>query len=209
MAGYYRQGFVPPAGDSCIREGWVMCQLGCAVDNCASGTGLQSGQCICDPGHCWSYTGDITLTSPMGWICSKSADTPTMSQQKPISLSISRVLDDGGGEASDNDQKDGSSAVSETQTSCTDDKCTSADGKGGYDCWAGHGDPFSCSDGYTSQKTGRTTVWEEDGKTYQEYECCTSKGLKASSSVRMHQGPWSLLIGTTAVALLPLWQFHM
>ena len=41
---------------------------------------------------------------------------------------------------------------------------------GGYDCWAGNGEPFDCSGGYVSKKTGKTTPY--DGKTWEEYRCC-------------------------------------
>lgn len=51
-------------------------------------------------------------------------------------------------------------------------KCRSADGKGGYDCWAGNGDPFACSDEYVSKKTGKTVM--AYGSTYEEYRCCSS-----------------------------------
>ena len=137
MARFYRKGFTPPADNYCVRNGWYVCHAGCVVDHCSTGTGLQFGQCICDPGYCWVYTGDITPKSPMGWICSKSGEDPAITQTKPVPSSISRVL----GEEDD-----------------------------------GSGD---------------------------------GKANKAPSSVRMQQGPWSLLIGTTAVALLSFWQFHM
>ena len=47
----------------------------------------------------------------------------------------------------------------------------SGDGQGGYDCWAGNGDPFSCADGLAAKKTGETHEW--DGLIYERYTCCS------------------------------------
>lgn len=52
------------------------------------------------------------------------------------------------------------------------DTCTSPDGNGGYDCWAGNGEPFSCADGYSSELTGETV--QSEGKTWNVYKCCVA-----------------------------------
>ena len=54
---------------------------------------------------------------------------------------------------------------------CDENKCMSGDGQGGYDCWAGNGDPFSCADGLAAKKTGETHEW--DGLIYERYTCCS------------------------------------
>ena len=60
-----------------------------------------------------------------------------------------------------------------------DSKCTSSDGQGGRDCWAGcHGDPFSCAGGYTSV-VGAETV-QAAGQTCWKYTCLPSGNCEAS-----------------------------
>ena len=66
--------------------------------------------------------------------------------------------------------------------SCDESRCRSAGADGGYDCWAGNGDPFDCSEG-TARKTGETSVWQGDGKTYEKFTCCTSSSTSSSAEV--------------------------
>ena len=54
-----------------------------------------------------------------------------------------------------------------------DSKCTSPNGSGGRDCWAGSDvEPCTCSSG-KARVTGATTMYQ--GKRYYEYTCCTSE----------------------------------
>jgi hypothetical protein len=56
---------------------------------------------------------------------------------------------------------------------CTQTKCTSPNGEGAVDCWAGNGEPYSCAEGYDSYKlTGETA--ESNGMTWNEYTCCSA-----------------------------------
>merc|ERR1712032_531021 len=55
-------------------------------------------------------------------------------------------------------------------TQCTPSKCTSTNGKGGHDCWAGNGEAFSCAAGFSSKMTGQKAPHQ--GKTWYEYTCC-------------------------------------
>ena len=56
---------------------------------------------------------------------------------------------------------------------CSPMWCTSPNGRGGYNCWAGTpNEPCTCSKG-KAKETGRSVVWDVDGKTYYEYVCCT------------------------------------
>ena len=59
-------------------------------------------------------------------------------------------------------------------TDCSQAWCTSPNGQGGYDCWAGgHGEAYSCSVG-SSDLTGER--WYGWGTYYYEYTCCRSTG---------------------------------
>ena len=58
-----------------------------------------------------------------------------------------------------------------TTAQCTQSKCRSKDGSGGYDCWANIGvDPGLCDSGYYYQATGKTTWWNYIP--FAEYTCC-------------------------------------
>ncbi len=58
-----------------------------------------------------------------------------------------------------------------SETGCNTDWCTSPDGKGGYDCWAGSPkEPCTCSEG-KAKETGESG--KHMGQTYYEYVCCT------------------------------------
>ena len=49
--------------------------------------------------------------------------------------------------------------------------CTSDNGDGGYDCWAGsEHEECTCGNGLEARETGSQLEW--DGETYYEYECC-------------------------------------
>ena len=49
--------------------------------------------------------------------------------------------------------------------------CTSENGDGGYDCWAGsEHEECTCGNGLEARETGSQLEW--DGETYYEYECC-------------------------------------
>ena len=49
--------------------------------------------------------------------------------------------------------------------------CTSENGDGGYDCWAGsEHEECTCGNGLKARETGNQLEW--DGETYYEYECC-------------------------------------
>jgi polyhydroxybutyrate depolymerase len=50
----------------------------------------------------------------------------------------------------------------------------SSDGKGGFDCWAGNGDPFACADGLTAKKSGKA-VEDFLGLTWEHYTCCAAE----------------------------------
>jgi len=55
---------------------------------------------------------------------------------------------------------------------CTSDWCTSPDGEGGYDCWAGSPtEGCTCEEG-KARETGRSI--EHEGRTYYGYVCCTT-----------------------------------
>jgi hypothetical protein len=56
---------------------------------------------------------------------------------------------------------------------CDASKCRSSDGKEGYDCWAGNGDPFSCADALESSKTGETV--QVNRQIWERYTCCEKK----------------------------------
>ena len=64
---------------------------------------------------------------------------------------------------------------------CSASKCSSTNGQGGHDCWAGNGEGFSCEAGYTSKITGRTTPY--GGKTWNEYTCCKVGGKPSNNRV--------------------------
>jgi hypothetical protein len=54
------------------------------------------------------------------------------------------------------------------------DTCTSPGGDGGYDCWAGNGEPYTCDESYESYElTGETVEWE--GQTWNGYKCCSGQ----------------------------------
>jgi len=55
-------------------------------------------------------------------------------------------------------------------SNCQSDTCTSPNGQGGTDCWAGNGEPFTCQDGFIPQMTGQTAPYA--GQTWHEYQCC-------------------------------------
>ena len=55
---------------------------------------------------------------------------------------------------------------------CDESKCRSTDGRGGFDCWAGPlEEAFSCADGLTATKTGKTM--QHQGLTFEHYTCCS------------------------------------
>ena len=56
---------------------------------------------------------------------------------------------------------------------CDESKCRSSDGRGGFDCWAGNGDPFSCADGLSAKKSGDQRDF--NGLTYEHYTCCPGR----------------------------------
>ena len=59
----------------------------------------------------------------------------------------------------------------EYDAGCSQAYCTSPDGNGGYDCWAGsEHEECSCSNGYEAKETG--TTLDYDGDTYYDYVCC-------------------------------------
>ena len=61
-----------------------------------------------------------------------------------------------------------------TPNECSDAYCTSPNGIGGYDCWAGSTtEPCSCSSGWSARMTGTTTT--SGGVTYYQYSCCSSE----------------------------------
>jgi hypothetical protein len=65
------------------------------------------------------------------------------------------------------------SMASLTSGTCSTSYCTSPDGSGGYDCYAGSSvEPCTCSQG-TASTTGATTQYQ--GVTYYEYTCCDSE----------------------------------
>ena len=56
------------------------------------------------------------------------------------------------------------------QDDCSQDRCRSPNGEGGYDCWAGSaGEACACSAG-EARETGQTVDY--DGTKYYEYTCC-------------------------------------
>lgn len=64
---------------------------------------------------------------------------------------------------------------------CSGKYCRSSNGSGGFDCYAGHGDPFACSGGRKMKLTGKTTSsWF---KTYKGYTCCRDDTPKPPPAV--------------------------
>lgn len=61
-------------------------------------------------------------------------------------------------------------------TACTPSACTSPNGKGGHDCWAGNAEPFTCAGGYAAKMTGHKAPNKKSGKTWYEYTCCKVGG---------------------------------
>ena len=60
-------------------------------------------------------------------------------------------------------------------SSCTATACTSPDGAGGFDCWAGSAiEPCTCSSG-EARPTGETAWFF--GTLYHEYTCCTNASI--------------------------------
>ena len=60
-------------------------------------------------------------------------------------------------------------------SSCTATACTSPDGEGGFDCWAGSAiEPCTCSSG-EARPTGETRWFF--GTLYHEYTCCTNASI--------------------------------
>merc|ERR1712032_999789 len=59
------------------------------------------------------------------------------------------------------------------QKKCNDKLCTSPNGKGGHDCWAGNGEPFSCKEGYSFRLNGKSVPW--GGKNWLGYTCCETE----------------------------------
>jgi hypothetical protein len=60
-------------------------------------------------------------------------------------------------------------------SSCTATACTSPDGAGGFDCWAGSAiEPCTCSSG-EARPTGETQWFF--GTLYHEYRCCTNASI--------------------------------
>ena len=69
------------------------------------------------------------------------------------------------------------------RSDCTTDACTSPDGTGGHDCWAGVlGEPCTCSDSRSARLTGTTASRDSNSynrrrrgsRTYYQYTCCTA-----------------------------------
>ena len=69
---------------------------------------------------------------------------------------------------------------------CATDKCTSPDGQGGQDCWAGNGEPFTCQTGFIPKMTGQTAP--SGGKTWHEYKCCTPPSKCSASQCTSPNG---------------------
>jgi len=64
--------------------------------------------------------------------------------------------------------------ASEAHANCSPSRCTSSDGYGGHDCWAGNnGDECTCSEG-DARETGKSVRYL--GDTYYQYTCCTTGG---------------------------------
>jgi len=84
---------------------------------------------------------------------------------------------------------------------CSDSRCRSPDGRGGHDCWAGNGEPFSCSSGY-AQLSGETT--RGGGLTWSKYSCCVngppSNDAAADTAAGSAIGP--ILVGVAAVLVI-------
>jgi len=58
---------------------------------------------------------------------------------------------------------------------CNDEACRSSDGSGGFDCWAGSGDPFACAEGRVPVES-KQVLWDiTSGETYHKYTCCKSQ----------------------------------
>ncbi len=91
-----------------------------------------------------------------------------------------------------------------TGLGCFKELCTSPDGKGGFDCWAGGGgEKFSCRYGYQARKTGQSVDYL--GRIYEEYSCCSEDSVSSITSCRRlwcgsSVGAWAL--GGSALALV-------
>ena len=67
-------------------------------------------------------------------------------------------------------------------SSCTATACTSPDGEGGFDCWAGSAiEPCTCSSG-DARPTGETQWYF--GTLYHEYTCCTNASIAGITNQR-------------------------
>jgi len=73
-----------------------------------------------------------------------------------------------------------SSRATGAKAECNQKKCRSPDGSGGYDCWAGNGEPFACAGDYQAQKTGKTT--KHFGLIWEEYTCCPSESADTTEN---------------------------
>jgi len=71
-------------------------------------------------------------------------------------------------------------------SSCYTDWCTSPDGHGGYDCWAGSSaEPCTCMEG-KAKETGKSL--EHEGRTYYGYACCIDDGTNNGTLTGEHCG---------------------
>jgi len=88
---------------------------------------------------------------------------------------------------------------------CSQKLCTSPDGNGGFDCWAGGGgEPLTCRDGYHVSKTGNQVNYQ--GMRFVEYTCCSEDSEHSSSTSSCRRlwcgssaGAWAL--GGSALAV--------
>mgnify|MGYP001336284636 CR=1 FL=1 len=85
-----------------------------------------------------------------------------------------------------------SGAWAEDDDDCSPDRCTSPDGQGGYDCWAGsESEACTCSKG-DARETGQKI--EYDGTTYYEYTCCRhGKNIGESCGDNVHESAAAVL----------------
>ena len=73
-----------------------------------------------------------------------------------------------------------------SSSSCYTDWCTSPDGHGGYDCWAGSSaEPCTCMEG-KAKETGKSL--EHEGRTYYGYACCKDDGTNNGTLTGEHCG---------------------
>jgi hypothetical protein len=66
---------------------------------------------------------------------------------------------------------------------CTQTQCTSPDGRGGTDCWAGSlWESCTCSQGLLARLTGPSIVHTDDRRYYQ-YTCCPSDAIDTAGEI--------------------------